>query len=307
MVERLIHIAQSPMYIFDLIDQFKKCLIYERGLSHAYVSSVILAVRAFDNFMESTMINEISSSDVRDYLYAQKEQKLWKPKTFKEHRQRLNCFFNWCVNREFVKVNPVSKIETPKVPRQLPRCLTNAQAEKLLAGARWCKWAFSMEPIRNETIIATFIYTGLRKNELLKLRTCDVNIESGLILVKNGKGQKDRTIPIHPKLKPLLKAYMASRQQEGWTSRWFFPSVRSKAPLSTKNLYAICKRIQNHTSVRFTPHMLRHTFARLAVEADLGLYKLKEIMGHSDISTTQIYMSVSPQNIKKSFEKIDML
>lgn len=89
-------------------------------------------------------------------------------------------------------------------------------------------------------------------------------------------------------------------------SEWVFSSSKSDKALTQKNLYAILKQVSRDAKVKFSPHMLRHTLGRELVEADFNVYKLKEILGHANVTTTQIYVALSQQSIKKSFEQTNI-
>lgn len=168
-------------------------------------------------------------------------------------------------------------------------------------------WRYKLERSRNTAIIGTFIFTGLRLQELQKLRCDHVNVKTKTVLVVEGKGQKDRLVPIHPSLLPLLRTYLREKEEMGSRSEWIFSSVLSPAQLTKKNIRTVCQKVSKAAGIYFTPHMLRHTFARLSIEADLNIYKLKEIMGHEKISTTQGYLSISTESIRKAFEDIQLL
>ncbi len=169
------------------------------------------------------------------------------------------------------------------------------------------KWAYKLEQPRNETIIHTFLFTELRLQEFLNLQVRDVNLEDESIFVRQGKGSKDRLVPIHPQLLPKLRGYFLERQKMLKPSQWFFTNVKSDKQLGPKDIQRICNRISSASSVKFTPHMLRHTFGKLAVEGDLNIYKLKEIMGHAQVTTTQVYVSIASESIKRSFSQIQLL
>jgi len=151
------------------------------------------------------------------------------------------------------------------------------------------------------------IFTGLRLQEMLDLEMTDVNIDSREILVRQGKGQKDRIVPIHPRLRPVLKNYIAARHACKNHSRYFMTGAKSEKLLDGKNVRAMCQKLSRASSCYFTPHMLRHTFGRFTVESGWDIFKIKEVMGHSEITTTQGYLSVSTENIKKSFCDLSIL
>ena len=152
-----------------------------------------------------------------------------------------------------------------------------------------------------------FVYTGLRLQELLNLEKPDVNLASREILVRQGKGQKDRVVPIHPRLAPVLNNYLADCKNRKRHSRYFFTGAQSDNPMSGKDVRSMCKKLSRDTELYFTPHMLRHTFGRLMVEADVDVFKIKEIMGHSSITTTMTYLSVSSENLKSALANVDLL
>lgn len=147
----------------------------------------------------------------------------------------------------------------------------------------------------------------MRLNELLHLRIIDVNLESQEIYIDKGKGGKNRTVPIHPQLSSVLRGFIKERNRRGKESKWFFTGIHSDKRLYEKNIAEICKKLSLKSGIKFTPHMLRHTFARLVCDANMNLFKLKEILGHSNVSTTQIYLSVSKEGIKKSLGCITFL
>ena len=184
-------------------------------------------------------------------------------------------------------------IDKPKLPKQLPRSLTQEQAKTILAYTLDHNWYYEIERTRNYAIIMTFLHTGLRLSELCNLQRADVDLHQSLITVRAGKGQKDRLVPISTNLKRTLIQYQDERRTKLPPSRWMFTSVRSPAPLTSKNVQSICQRVSLAAQIKFTPHMLRHTFARTAVENDMNLFKLMQIMGHTDLSTTQRYLVFS--------------
>jgi len=141
---------------------------------------------------------------------------------------------------------------------------------------------------------------------LLNLLVTDINLDSGNILVRQGKGNKDRNVPIHCKLKYILKHYLADRRRLGKISEYLFVGVQSDLGLRYKNISKICKKISIESGVKFTPHCLRHTFGSVAVEQGIGVVQLKEIMGHSDIASTMIYMSMSSKTLHDSLNRVDL-
>jgi site-specific recombinase XerD len=295
------------MNISDQLLPFKRYAMNERGMAYKSCLNILQVVRKLDNFLEYKNIKHISTNDIIGYLYENRERKGWTPKTFCNHRQSLLTFFRFCKKRDIVKKNPVEKIEKPKLPKALPRSLVKDDVHKLLSHFDIFDWQTDFERVRNNCIFKTFLFSGLRLSELLNLKNSDVILSERTIKVIKGKGNKDRTIPIHNDLYYVLKNYRNIKQKKHINSLYFFVSQKRGMRLTPKNIYDVFHKIQDKTGIYFTPHMLRHTFGKCSVEANLNVFKLKEIMGHSSVSTTQIYMSVSMDNIKKSFVGISLI
>lgn len=285
---------------------YKRFALLERGMRPLSYKSIWASVQMLCAWGKTSNLKQYDEAAIRAFLYWGRSERLWSARTFRNHRQYLKTFFDWLLKQQLIKSNPVLNIEKPKLPRRIPRCLTKEQALQVIQSIRWYPWRYSFEAIRNEAILTTFILTGIRCQELLNLKLEDINLASTELIVRQGKGMKDRIVPLHPRLVPLLREYMCQRKKQV-ASPHFFTGIASCKPLTGKDIRRICKKLSQSTSIHFTPHMLRHTFGRLAVEADLELFKIKEIMGHSVISTTQNYLSVSTRSIKRSFSEAKLI
>ena len=208
--------------------------------------------------------------------------------------------------RGHIRRNPIIDIKKPRKPQTLPRRLTYEQAQRILYASFNHDWRYVFERSRNHAIIAVFLFTGLRAQELLDLQVIDINLETGVLLVREGKGGKDRYVPIHHKLAYILKRYLAEKKRMNKQSPYLFVGAKSDLPLSYKDINKICHKISRATGVKFTPHCLRHTFGSVAIEQEMGLMQLKEIMGHSNIMSTMIYLKMSPKGLKDSLNRLEL-
>lgn len=291
----------------DIQRQFKQYCLVERGITAGNCKAIIRTVELLIEFSGTDEIKELTEDVIRQYMCQKSKERWWSPKTFRIYLQELSSFFSWCVKMKYIKENPTKNIEKPRLPKRLPRCLTKEEVSTILGSVVLYPWLTEFESVRNKTMVYFFVYTGVRLQELINLKMRDVDLENREVLIRQGKGSKDRIVPIHPALAVVLKRYIESLRLYKKTGECFFPSSKSNLPLTSKNVRAICTKISTHAGIKFTPHMLRHTFARLSIDADLNLYKLKEIMGHSSITTTQIYLSVSRENIKRSFNTLQLV
>ena len=295
------------MKISDLKENFKRYMLFERGLKPKTFKACLSSLKLLEAYSGIEDIKSFNTGIIREFLYSGMQNRGWGPKTFRNHCQSLKTFFDWCVKNGTLKKNPAVGIEKPKLKKSLPRCLTREDAMKILYYAGWLNWTYKLEKTRNEAIIHTFIFSGLRLQELLNLEVRDVNLEDESLSVRNGKGGKDRFVPIHPHLIPKLRAYYTERKKYLKPSMWFFTGIKSDKKLYPKDIRRILKEVGNASGVKVTAHMLRHTFGKLMVEADYNIYKLKEIMGHEQVTTTQRYVSISTKSIKESFDQIKLI
>ena len=294
------------MNISELQQSFKYYAIYQKGITPKSYKAIWASLEMLCDFAEARDVKSFSTGCIENFLCRMRMERGWKAKTFRNHRQNLKSFFDWCVKRKWVKQNPVDDIEKPKLEKCLPRCLYKEDARLVLGNAACHSWGSELERSRNVAMIATMMMAGLRLQELLNLEVSDVNLAGGDILVRQGKGKKDRLVPMHPKLRDFLRSYLAVKTKWGKPSQWFFTGVKSDKKLLPKDLQRICRKISTASGVKFTPHMLRHTFARELIDNDFNLYKLKEMMGHTDVTTTQRYLAISRQGIKDSLAQTPM-
>lgn len=294
------------MNILELNKRFRRYCALEEQLSEITIRAYKIAVEAFAKRTGAKNLKDVTLDVLREFFYEGMEKYQWSYWSFDNYHKYLKKFLNWCVEEGYMKVNPVLEIKKPKKPMHLPRRLTYEEAQTILKVALNFPWRYEFEHARNYAIIATFMYAGLRCQELLNLQLIDVNLESGNILVRSGKGNKDRNVPIHTKLRYILKHYCQDYRRLGKQSEHFFTSVRSNSPLAYKDISKLCRKISIESGVKFTPHCLRHTFGSVAVEQGIGLVQLKEIMGHSDISSTMIYMKMSSKSLMESLNRIEL-
>ncbi|TCI93603.1 tyrosine-type recombinase/integrase [Tenacibaculum sp. M341] len=289
------------MFLDNYITGFKRYALYEKEINPRTTKDIINITKKLFLFADIDNLRKIDTQISRDFLYSQKEKRLWSSRTFRNNRQYLKTFFEYCRTHGFIQENPICKISKPKVPKVLPRFLTKEQVQSILFHTEYFEWRYNIEKTRNIAIIATFLFTGIRLNELINLKLEDVNISTKEIIIRFGKGRKERIVPIYPKLIPILKRYLADREKIKMKSSWFFQSLRTPSKISKKTIQGFCQKISKISGIKFSPHPLRHTFARNAINAGIGLYMVKEMLGHSSVSTTEIYLSVSKKNLKEVF------
>ncbi|AJC70927.1 recombinase XerC [Thermococcus guaymasensis DSM 11113] len=191
------------------------------------------------------------------------------------------------------------KLKPPKVPKSLPKALTPEDVRKLLS---------VIPPTRRrDRLIVLLLYgAGLRVSELCNLKKSDVDLDRGIITVRGGKGAKDRVVPISTTLAKEIKTYLKERDDN---SEYLLVEVRrnTKDKLSPKTVWYLLSRYGKKAGVKVTPHMLRHSFATHMLERGVDIRAIQELLGHSNLSTTQIYTKVTVEHLKKAQEKAKLL
>jgi len=294
------------MKALDLQYEFKHYALAEKGMRRKTFVEIVNLIRRVTEFSGSQELDHRTESAVRGFLQHGMLEKGWEPKTFHVYWQYLKIFFDWCEKRNYILENPTKNIEKPRLKKPLQRFLTRDDARKILYHASFYPWRYAFEKARNLAIVATFLQTGLRLNELINLEMRNVDLREKLIFVREGKGSKDRLVPIHRQLDPILRQYLKEVEREKRDDPWFFKSMQRGKKISVKAIRRFFSKISQASGVKFTPHMLRHTFGREMTDKDFPLFKLKAILGHSSILTTQRYQSVSHESVKASFDGMQL-
>ncbi len=192
-----------------------------------------------------------------------------------------------------------AKLKSPKVPKSLPKSLRREEVKKLVSVIPPTK--------KRDRLIVLLLYTsGLRVGELCNLKISDIDFERSLIVVRSGKGAKDRVVPIPKPIIEEIKSYLDSREDE---SEYLFVEERreKKDRISTKTVWYILKKYGKRAGVSVTPHVLRHSFATHMLESGVDIRAIQEILGHSNLSTTQIYTKVTVEHLRKAQEKAKLV
>ena len=191
------------------------------------------------------------------------------------------------------------KLKSPKVPRSLPKSLTREDVKRLLN-------AVPLTRKRDRLIILLLYGTGLRVSEVCNLKIKDIDFNRGVLTVKGGKGAKDRIVPLSGSLLKEIDEYLETRKDG---SEYLFVEIRreEKDKSSPKTVCSLFKKYGNTANVSVTPHMLRHSFATHMLERGIDIRVIQEILGHSSLSTTQIYTKVTVEHLKKAQEKAKLI
>jgi len=291
------------MEIITLLDQCLIQLEHVQSYSPATISSIRCAVRLFIRTAKVEDLKHLTRDKVEDWLIDGRITRKWRAVTYVDYHKRINTFITWLVKRGKMEYNFMKEIDLPRIEKSLPKWLSLDQAELLIQTCKRMRCKYKFEQIRNYTILNLLFFTWLRKSEVANLHYEDVNIKTFTINVIQGKGKKDRLVPIPSKLAWILKEYILDRTRLNKQCEGFFTQSQFDKPISSQCIDRIVERLREKTKIQFTPHSLRHSFATLMLEGGCDIYTLSKMMGHSKISTTTIYLACSTKQMMSSIEK----
>ncbi|MES2436597.1 MAG: tyrosine-type recombinase/integrase [Patescibacteria group bacterium] len=286
-----------------LAQKFYDYSIYIRGYSPETVKRYRQIINFYCRFSQITNIEQVSEKSIQELFLYGRTQRQWRTNTHIVFHISLNVFFRWCIQGGYIKINPTENMEVPKVEKRLPPKLTKQDTLKLLEVVYNYPYDYRYLKYRNHAIFSTFIFAGLRKKELLELKLSDVDIENLTIFIRQGKGNKDRVVPMTYTLAQTLKVYMSERKRLNKTCPHFFASLNRNIGFTNIGLRRLVNKICIASDIKFTIHKLRHTFATLMLEGGCDIYSLSKMMGHSDIKTTTIYLAASAEHLRIQIRK----
>jgi site-specific recombinase XerD len=291
------------MDIQILAQKFYDYSTYIRGYSKDTIRRYRHGINSYSKFTGITEIEHVTGESVRQVLYDGRMNRGWRVNTFISFHKSLAVFFRWCVSEGVMAKNPTDDIELPKLEKRLPSRLTKQEALKLIEVATNYPYGDDFLRYRNNAIFSMFVFAGLRKKELLRLKYTDVDLDNMSIFVNQGKGGKDRIVPICYTLAHSLKRYLVERKRLNKTCPEFFTSSILNQGYTVTGLKRLVERMRKASGIKFTIHKLRHTFATLMLEGGCDVYSLSKMMGHSDIKTTTIYLSASAEHLRSQITK----
>lgn len=290
----------------SLVDEFLGYLEAERNASALTIRNYgadLASFRAWfsEKFKHACEWGRIDSFHVRGYLVYLTERK-YDRATIHLKLSALRSFFRWLVRTERVKQNPLVGLTLPKKSRRLPKFLTIHQIEALLNAPLADKDPKSARAVwRDKAILETLYSGGLRIQELVQLNDDDVDLLGEIVRVR-GKGKKERLSPLGGPAVDTLRHYLKLR---GRSSRGPLFVNKFGGRMTARSVQRMLKKylIAANLDPSLTPHKLRHSFATHMLDAGADLRSVQELLGHANLSTTQIYTHVTPERLKKVYEK----
>ncbi len=290
----------------EYINNFIDYLRIERNYSKNTIGSYLIDISDFKDFLfnmngKLPTLDDIDYLIIRSYLANLQGRQLARS-TILRKLSSLRSFFKYLYKRGYIKVDPTSNLSSPKLQRKLPDFLELFEIESLLSAPD----TNTAIGLRDKAIMELLYSTGMRVGELLSLNLEDLDITNAIVKVR-GKGRKERIIPVGRTAIDAIRHYLEVRHElsSGKHSQALFLSERgNRMPGSI----SVRRRIEKYAKEagikkKITPHTLRHTFATHMLNAGADLRSVQEMLGHVNLSTTQIYTHLTTERLKKVYEK----
>lgn len=292
------------------LDDFLHYCRIERRLAPLTCSAYERDVTACLRFLGERGIDDLGLVRLPDLRAFLAEETKRRPAVGSQARTvaALKCFFRFPVENEYLERDPAQVLRTPKKREALPDVLDRRELARLFETVErddvWQRH-FPGRHERDRLMLALFAYAGLRRSELLALDWSDVDLERRLLRVRNAKGGRQRTLPIHPALEPLFVDYLRVRVRDPEPA--LFTGVQGKR-LSTTILAHTFRRYAHAAGVtdrkRVTPHTLRHVFATELLRAGANLRQIQELLGHRHLDSTQRYTHVTGHELRRAVKRL---
>jgi len=288
--------AESLNQSKQVIDSFLDALWMERGLSDNTLSAYRSDLYKFSQWLQIQQIDliKVQANEILAYLSLPDNKSA---RTVARRLSSLRRLYEYLLREDQIKQNPVSNVDAPRLGRSLPKTLTESEVEALLD-------APDIEDVlglRDKCMLEVLYATGLRVSELVGLTLQQVNLRQGVVRV-TGKGNKERLVPLGEEATQSIDQYLSFSRNEilnNSMSDALFPSKRGKA-MTRQTFWHMIKRYTVIAGINKTlsPHVLRHAFATHLINHGADLRVVQMLLGHSDISTTQIYTHVARERLK---------
>jgi len=283
----------------ELVDSFLDYLAVERALAQNTIMAYREDLHQYLDFIDQrgiTVLSKTAKNDIIEFMLAQKAQGI-SPTSISRRLAAIRMFHRFLARERILKSDPTALIDSPKLWKKVPDTLSVNEVELLISQPDWR----DKQGARDKAILETLYATGMRVSELSSLKINNVNLDIGFLRCI-GKGNKERIIPLGKKAIASIKRYLEfSRPHflKQKASEFLFIG-RSGAKLSRQSVWKLIKRYAKAAKIKklIKVHTLRHSFATHLLERGADLRSVQEMLGHANISTTQIYTHIDKERLK---------
>lgn len=286
------------------VNEFINYLAVERGLAQNTLESYGRDLRQFQSYLHSSQIDIVKDSSrntILSYLNSL-QNKGRAVSTISRNLAAIKSFYQYLVRERYLEKDPAANLESPKLEKKLPKILSIAEVEELLRQPN----TYTPTGLRDKAMLELLYATGIRVSELISLNISDINLDMGYIKCY-GKGAKERIVPLGSIAAKCVQDYV-NKGRPKLVRTYEEPALfvnHHGNRLTRQGFWKIIKRYAREANImkEITPHTLRHSFATHLLENGADLRSVQEMLGHADISTTQIYTHVTKNHLKEVYDK----
>ena len=284
------------------IKLFLEFLQSDKRLSNNTLQSYKRDILQYKNYVDTNKINylKVSKEDIKKYLmYLQDMNK--KTSTISRNLASIRSFYQFLLRNKKIKTDPTEGIQSPKIEKKAPNILSSKEVELLLEQPN----CIDLKGIRDKAMLEFAYATGMRVTEIISLDVDDVNLETGFVVCRNNG--KQRSIPLGTLSLKALENYIKDARPiliKDENNKALFVNINGRR-LTRQGFWKIVKyyKDQAHINKDITPHVLRHSFATHLLQNGADLKAIQVMLGHSDISSTQVYMQFQDESLKNVYKK----
>lgn len=285
--------------MMDYISEFLIELEYVKNYSSNTISSYNSDLLLFDSFIKKDL-SKVQTEDIRKFIKHISDKK---EKTLARYLTTFRMFYDFMVKKKYISINPMDGIESPKIGKYLPSVLTIEEVDKLLSIEPKDNYSF-----RNRCMLELLYSSGLRISELVSLKLENINLNDSFIKVM-GKGAKERIVPLNEITTEFLTKYINEIRPamlKKLQTDYLFLNNHGKN-LSRQAVFKMVKKRASEVGIKkdISPHTLRHSFATHLLLGGADIRFIQELLGHSDVSTTEIYTHVASLTLKKDYNELN--
>lgn len=280
------------------LEDFSQYLLLERKYSENTKNSYIEDLKNFGEYFNKKSLKNIDKNDIDKYI--NDLSKNISSKSLSRHISTLKTFYKYLLIDGFVKENPAGHLKTPKKVKSLPKILSEEEVTRLLDIELKDDYSY-----RNKAMLELMYSSGLRVSELINLKVNDIDLSMNLVRVF-GKGSKERVIPVGDYASMALNEYLTSHRGNLMKTPTDYLFLNSRGTLMTRQaFFKIIKQRKIECSIKseVSPHTLRHSFASHLLKYGADLRTIGELLGHADVSSTQIYTHISNEKLKENYRE----
>lgn len=280
------------------IEKFIRYLEIEKNYSEHTILNYRIDLEDFRKFVGDIDLEKIDYLSLRKYLALLKEKKLG-TRSVGRHLSTLRSFFRFLTREGYLKTNPILSLSSPKLEKHLPSFLTEEEVVRLIESA-FPKNELDERGLRDRAILEAFYSTGMRIAELVGLNIEDIDFIGNIVKVK-GKGKKERIVPIGDTATGVIRKYLGKRKKQNVA---LFLNKNGKR-ITTRGVRDIVEKYIRIAGIKqgISPHTFRHTFATHLLNRGADLRTVQELLGHANLSTTQIYTHLTTERLKNVYDK----